>query len=534
MEKLRDTDELNEYDKVEFKKGSYISKKGYVLIKNALSKDELSFLKKELKGRPLQDDKYNYYNQKDSTFPLYIETKNKMYIPKIYGITRYGVPEKELSNYCGKQWENPIEFKGNLYPIQEEATGILLKELESENSGGILSLCTGQGKTISALYVLSKLKRKTLIIVNKIALLKQWEMEIKRFLPDTRIGIIQGKKNVSIENTDIVLGMLQSLAKIDYPDSFFEEFSVVCIDEIHNICSKVFSKVLMKLCCKYTVGLSATPKRSDGCEYIFRWFIGNVVYKSNAVRKGLPPIIKSIKINSSEYKEISSVNKVTGQKQILYTSMLNELVNMDKRNGLIIELIKDEIIKNNRRILVLSDRREHLKILYKLLDNDISVNFTYGLFIGSMKIEELERSKACQVILATYGCFSEGVSEKDLDTLILVTPKKFIGHLKNTSKNESGKLEQIVGRIFRKEHTEKRPMIIDFNDNFSIFKAQFSQRKVFYKQHFPSMVMEEYLINLDEHDNININYLKNTKTSNIGEELQELPNQITRYCLLED
>lgn len=526
--------QLEDSEKNNYKIGSYFSKKGYVLLKNSLSKDELNFLKNDLRGRPLQDDKYNYYNKMESTFPLYVETKNKMYIPKIYGIERYGLPEKELINYNGNNWENDVKFGGNLYPIQKEATDILLKELYSDNSGGILSLCTGQGKTISCLYVLSQLKKKTLIIVNKIALLKQWEEEINRFLPDARVGIIQGKKNVKIEDTDIVLGMLQSLSKIDYSDSIFEDFGVVCIDEIHNICSKVFSKVLMKICCKYTIGLSATPKRSDGCEYIFKWYIGNVVYKSSAVRKGLPPIIKSIKINSSDYKEISTVNKITGKKQILYTSMLNELVNMDKRNKLIIEILKDHVIKYGRRILVLSDRREHLKLLYNLLDIDTSVAFTYGLFIGSMKIEELERSKACQVILATYGCFSEGVSEKDLDTLMLVTPKKFIGHLKNTSKNESGKLEQIVGRIFRKEHTERKPMIIDFHDNFSVFKAQFAQRKVFYKQHFPSMTMEEYSTNFDEHDKIDTKILKNNKTINIGDNIEDTANKITQYCLLDD
>ena len=91
--------------------------------------------------------------------------------------------------------------------------------------------------------------------------------------------------------------------------------------------------------------------------------------------------------------------------------------------------IKDLVYKDDRKILVLSDRREHLKEFKRILDEDLSITFTYGLFLGQMKQADLQRSRSSKVILATFSAFGEGVSEKDLDTLILTTPKKFIGHL---------------------------------------------------------------------------------------------------------
>jgi hypothetical protein len=207
---------------------------------------------------------------------------------------------------------------------------------------------------------------------------------------------------------------------------------------------------------------------------------------------------------------------------------------MEKRNKLIIEIIKD-CRKENRKILVLSDRRNHLENFYNLLEKDTSVSFTYGLFVGSMKIIELEKSKACDVILATYAAFSEGVSEKDLDTLILTTPKKFIGHLKNATKNENFKIEQIVGRIFRKDHIERNPMIIDFQDNFSVFRAQGNSRKVFYKQHFKNVIFENNSINLDEHDDIKIEYIKSNKKIEIIEKDERDDTCILdKCCILED
>ncbi len=517
--------------------GSYLSKKGYVIRKECLSAEELTDMKQELKGRPLQDEKFNLFNKVDTTFPLYTETKNKIYIPKMYGINRFGRPAKENTNYSGTQWVWDIKFIGNLKEHQLTPVSKLLDELTSKSSGGILSLGTGLGKTFCALKVVSELKVKTLVIVNKIALLKQWEAEIKAFLPSARIGVVQGQKNVDTRDKDIVIAMLQSLARVDYPEDMIDDIGCTIVDECHNVSTKVFSTVLMKVASKYTIGLSATPQRSDGCEYVFKWYLGDIVYQQATDRRGLPPVVSVIKINSGEYKEIATVNKITGQKQIQFTSMLSELTTMTKRNKLIVEIVKDYVKREHRRVLVLSDRREHLKTIKSMLDMDTAVAFTYGLFVGQMKVTDLERSKASQVILATYQAFGEGVSEKDLDTLVLITPKKFIGHLK-TTKNESGKLEQIVGRIFRKDHTERCPLIVDVQDNFSVYKNQSRQRMAFYKQHFPSVSFKEHSINLDKFEiaNIDVSSMiaskKNAETS-FDHALDEATQNLYTQCMLD-
>lgn len=427
-------------------------------------------------------------------------------------------------------------------------TGITVKRLDYDDYYGfeidgnnryVLGDFTVTHNTFMAINVLSKLKTKTIVVVNKIPLMRQWESEIRRFLPGIEVGFIQGKNNVKIDDCDIVIAMLQSLARIEYPDSFFEGFGVVVIDECHNTSSRVFSQVLGKLCCKYTIGLSATPKRSDGCEYVFKYHIGDIIYESNCIREGLAPILKFVKIDSSDYEEVAVTNKITGQKQIQFTSMLSELIKMPKRNKLVLEMIKDLVNREKRKVLVLSDRRDHLKDMKNLLDEDNSVTFTYGLFLGQMKQTELLRSRSSQVILATFSAFGEGVSERELDTLILITPKKFIGHLKNSVKAESGKLEQIVGRIFRKSHTERNPLIVDLHDNFSVYKNQSSQRKIFYKNHFENASTIYTQINLDDHEieNIDVKCLKITKKSkNIDEESNNVntTTELLKHCVIED
>lgn len=478
---------------------NYLSKRGYVIRKENLDKTVCTKLKLELYANPLVDDKFG--NAEDVSYPIYIETKNKLYIPKMFGIQKFGYPENVLANFEGKEWEEEHEFVGDLLERQVEPSNTLIDTCLTKG-GGILSLSTGMGKSICALYVLSKLKGKTIIVVNKIPLMNQWKSEIQRFLPSVKVGTLQGKTNVDFQDCDIVVAMLQSMARIDYPDVLFENFRVLIVDETHNLASRVFSKVLFKLCCKYTIGLSATPKRADACEYVFKWHLGDIVYTSaSEKRKGIPPTIKLLKIDSTEYKEISIDNRFTGQKQIQFTSMLSELVDMTKRNKLIVELIKD-FIKNdtNRKILVLSDRRCHVYALQKLLDEDLDVTFTYGVFLGQMKQKDLDKSRASQVILATFASFKEGVSEKDLDTLILTTPKKYVQDLKINvnKKKDGGSMEQIVGRIFRKDHIDRHPIIVDINDNFSVYKSQSNSRKIFYKKHLLNATIDEQSIDLDK------------------------------------
>jgi superfamily II DNA or RNA helicase len=519
---------------------NYLSKKGYVIHKSNISSDDLIDLKLTLRAKPLVDNKFNFQTT-NPYFPVYIETKNKLYIPKMFGIEKFGFPKNVLENYEGKEWENEIEFNGTLLDNQIEPVNMLIKACK-EKGGGILEAGTGTGKSVMALNILSKLKGKTLIVVNKIPLMNQWVSECKTFLSNAKVDIIQGQKKIAdTESCDIVIIMLQSMSRIDYPDSLFKHINVVIFDEVHNTSSLMFSQIFFKLTSKYTIGLSATPKRADGCEYVFKWHIGDIVYKSDIKRKGKPPIIRSLKINTKEYKEISIVNNYTGLKQIQFTSMLTELIKMSKRNLLVVELLKNLTLEN-RKILVIGDRREHLETINNLLNNDNNITFTYGLFLGqkSKKDEKRnEQSRNCTVILATSKAFGEGISERDLDTLILITPKKYVDESKEKNKDakkDGGKLNQLVGRVFRKDHIERNPIIIDFFDNFSVYKHQFTTRKVFYKQHFKNGIFEDQSIDLDEHQDVKTSYIKTKKSKQSDEEVEGAEG-ITKFitnCVIDD
>ena len=107
--------------------------------------------------------------------------------------------------------------------------------------------------------------------------LDQWKERIKEFLPDAKIGRLQSSI-IHIEGYDIVIGMLQSISMIEYNETIFQDFGLVIYDECHHLGAETFSRALLKTGTKYTLGLSATPKRLDGLSKVFEWYLGDIVY----------------------------------------------------------------------------------------------------------------------------------------------------------------------------------------------------------------------------------------------------------------
>ena len=98
----------------------------------------------------------------------------KLHIPKHIGFKDCSEPDKvKLS----KGLEIDITFKGSLRINNSRVLWIVVRMVHIRLKpfmGGIISVPCGWGKTIMALYLISALKRKTIVIVHKEFLLNQW------------------------------------------------------------------------------------------------------------------------------------------------------------------------------------------------------------------------------------------------------------------------------------------------------------------------------------------------------------------------
>jgi superfamily II DNA or RNA helicase len=394
-------------------------------------------------------------------YPVFVETESHIYVPKQYGIETYGAlksTERDVPKTDSKFWE----FTGSLREVQQD---VVKSYLCPEPRDGILSLQTGGGKTVCALYIASRLEVPTVVLVHSTFLADQWIDRIKAFLPKARIGRVQGE-TIDIENKDIVVAMLQSVCMKEYSQKTFERIGLVIVDECHHIASESFSQAVPKLTSKHMLGLSATPERKDKLMYVINWFLGPLLYKSDSSDK----VDEKVTVEVYEFEpEDSSYNEVIyNHAGVMFTTlMINKVVEYAPRNKMITEILEDVFEDKERNILVLSDRVDHTKELFKLLPEHIQRE---SCILGrSVKTEQ--RAEWCdtkRILISTYQLVKEGFDVAKLNTLIIATPRPDV--------------DQIVGRILRVEKSKRtvHPLIIDIVD--PAFRRQFQERLSLYNK----------------------------------------------------
>lgn len=439
-----------------------LSRQGYSIKKDHYDEKDINIIKKELTVE-VQNHMFEHLEAKK--YSLYQENKSKLYIPKYYGLQRFGIPER---NVIGQGETRPnMNFVGSLRDYQLEQVDAFLNACDDPTKmGGIVSIGCGGGKTVIAINIACRLKLKTLFISHKDFLNVQFAERVKMFSPDSSVGIIKQNK-IKVEDKDFVVGSLQSIAMRDYDTDIFKDFGLVIIDEVHHCSAEVFSKALIKTCSPFVLGLSATLNRKDGLRKVFEWFIGIPVIKpiNNTDDNDIDVIYYHFNADNLEYNKIETMfnGKISAVK------MLGNVVAYKPRILFIVNAIVENMNKD-RQLLVLSERKLLLAEIYKLLSNLEGFNYTMGYYIGGMSQTKLNESSKKDIILATTHMSSEGLDIPTLNSLILVSPMSDI--------------EQSVGRILRSKVSDRivKPLIIDIVDNFSIFTNRFNKRKAYYKK----------------------------------------------------
>ena len=452
---------------------SYIGKKGYTIPKKILNNNELNNIKNELFMKPFVPVKTK---DDPNPFPAYRENDNKIYIPRFYGIKKYGLPDKsEIA-----EGENiSVNFVKELRDYQKKIINVytdyvntpIVNNSSINGNGAILEVFTGRGKTVMALDIISKISKKTLIIVHKEFLMNQWIERINEFLPSANIGKIQASV-CDVKDKDIVIGMLQTLHSKTFEDDVFSQFGLTIIDEVHRIGSEQFSRALFKCITPYMLGISATVERKDKLTDILYMFIGDRIYKDNE-RETDKVVVRSINYTSPDIEFNNVEYDFRGNPK--YSTMISKLCNFGRRSSFIIQIIKDLLNENeNKQIMLLAHNRNLLKYIHDSLQDTISI----GYYVGGMKEKDLKETETKSVVLATYAMAAEALDIKTLSTLVMATPKTDI--------------TQSIGRILRVKGNN--PLVIDIIDPHEPFQKQWLQRKRYYKKN-------DYIIYNSDFDN---------------------------------
>jgi superfamily II DNA or RNA helicase len=412
-------------------------------------------LKKALTVRPFSFVKPQFQPK----YKVWHEDSKWLYLPKHFGIERYGeVPTlRDVAKTADEHWT----FAGSIRPVQVPVVNSFLLP---EPHDGVISLHTGGGKTVCALYIASRLKVPTLVIVHNTFLRDQWIDRIKAFLPKARIGRVQADV-VDVANKDVVIVMLQTLSMKELNDNLFAPIGLVIVDECHHIASEVFVQALPKVTSRYMLGLSATPERKDKLMFAIHWFLGPLLYKSDtgdSVDVQVRVEMYEYENNDPEFNEVV----VSSQGMVSVPIMVNKLANCEDRTQWLAKILVD-VLEEGRQVLVLSDRVQHCKDILDALPDDVKETAC----ILSQAVKSDVRTEYCRtktILIATYSMCKEGFDVPSLNTLVMATPRPDI--------------DQIVGRILRVEKAGRavHPLIVDIVD--PQFKRQFGARNTLYKK----------------------------------------------------
>ena len=393
------------------------------------------------------------YNEPEQEFDVYrLREDGSVLVPKKWAEERIESMADSVVDYGVICTSERLSFQGRLLNGTQRAASEACVTSLREDGCGVLSMATGMGKTVVALHACCELRVKTLVIVHKQCLLSQWAERVQQFVPEASVGKIQ-QGTIDVEDRDIVVGMLQSIAMRDYDMDIFHDIGMVIFDEVHAVPTAVLSRALIKLCVPYMLGLSATPERRDGLSRIIHWFIGPIIFER--CLEGRSDVV----VHAVHYHPKIALSR-NRQGACNMATITSKLCSMASRNELIVTTVRG-LVSEGHRVIVLSDRRLHCEELVSTL----MPCTPSALYIGGMKEQELERSKESSVLIATYAIAKEGLDIPRFDALVLATPRSDV--------------VQACGRVLHSK-TSNSPVIVDVVDNWSIGISQFKKRQAYY------------------------------------------------------
>jgi superfamily II DNA or RNA helicase len=361
------------------------------------------------------------------------------------------------------------EYQELLYPIELREHQSPAVESLMFNQQGIYEAPPGSGKTVTVLEAIRRSHQRAIVLVDKSNLAEQWRAAAKQFL-GVETGFIgdgvwdPGEITIALKQT------LWSRRRELKAEGFFDEWGLVAYDECHHITAETYQFVVQQFSPKYLFGVSATPARVPWTFPIATSLLGPIVHKTlratlQSKRILMRPKIKVVPTDFNYDFLPTRINKGGYRIASNYPRMMKALVEDDRRNDKIVDLIMDD---TDRHILVVSKRHEHFKRLTKKL-----VDREYPHEILSMTGKESREERMviqdhanlhpC-VVLSTVA--DEGVDIPCLDTIFLIWPTRNIAVVR-----------QQIGRVERYADKKPVPIVYDIYDpRVQVLKRQFSER----------------------------------------------------------
>jgi len=354
--------------------------------------------------------------------------------------------------------------KGKLIELQEhqqEALASLQTMRDQGESIALLYHATGAGKTVTAVSDAKRLGKRTLFLAHTKELITQAQGTFETIwdTAETGLYVAEQKDNQAY----VVCSSIQSISR--NLDQFKpDDFGYVIIDECHHGAADSYRKVLSYFKPEFTLGLTATPDRTDG-ESILEDF-KNVAHKldlQQAVELGVLVPIRCIRVKTNV--DLSTV-RINGVKY--YAQDLESKLFVPERNNILTETYLKFV--NGKKTVVFCASVRHANEIAELFKQK---GIQCEAVSGSMK--SAERSRILNTyengdiqVLCACDLLNEGWDSPKTEVLFMARPT-----LSKTL------YVQQLGRGMRKSEGKDYLMVFDFIDNASMFNMPYSLHRMF-------------------------------------------------------
>ena len=350
-----------------------------------------------------------------------------------------------------KKMEKPfvLSEEFNLRDYQAKAVRELLKTLSgSPEASALLKAPPSFGKSYILPYIVSKVGQKTLVIVDRVDLVKQMFDEFSKNVADGDFHILN-KKDQRIADVNITTFQFL-LRNPKLVEKLAEEIGFVVVDEAHLISIGAFTQIVNKLPAKYRLGLSATPTRSDGLTgALYDVMTNNIINGEN------PDLlrVKFMLLDRPQYLMFGPELPPSKAWPLFLSSadVVADVVTFAKF-----------LLGKERAILIYSTYSRAQKALKNALKKiGVSSEIINQQTPKEERVRILAEFQERKIDVIISGTIlQKGVSIHRLDTVL------------NVGNHTKESLEQLIGRL-RREHPDKKdPLYIDFAfDGKAFWKA---------------------------------------------------------------
>ena len=340
-----------------------------------------------------------------------------------------------------------------------------LKSLEEMRGRGetiaLLYHATGTGKTVTAVMDAKRCGGRVLFLAHTQELVGQAAETFQKLWPGVTVG--RYMENVKEPDAHVVCGSVQSVAL--HLDCLREDaFDYLIVDEAHHAAADTYQKVLAFFQPAFTLGLTATPERSDGKSIldIFKNTAHRLDLKT-AVELGELVPVRCIRIHTN-----IDLTKVRFNSVRYNIRDLKSKIYVPERNRLIVDTWLRYV--QNKRTVVFCASVWHAEEIAELFRQ---AGVSAAAVSGNMKRSEREEFQdrfICREIQVLCACdlLNEGWDCPEIEVLFMARPT--MSRVLYT---------QQLGRGMRLYQGKESLMVFDFVDNASQYNLPMSLHRLF-------------------------------------------------------